>query len=206
MQKFKNQLVTDLNKTFNTNLSESSILDLDSSTEEKFSRHLIFDLIFMNNFHVGNYVRSFCSKFEQDKGVQVKLTDKNVGIFVDQGVYTKNRNFRLYLSSKFGKSAILREFSTNNKTEKDIFLDSLLTYCPNISAGTKCVTFGADTSSHALPSVSAPSVSSPKIWSKTSPFPEIDQFVVDLISQDSGYIRKWLLAGSPISTLVNSLG
>ena len=27
---------------------------------------------------------------------------------VDVGVYTKNRNFRLFLSSKFGKSAVLR--------------------------------------------------------------------------------------------------
>ena len=205
MQKFKTHLVTDLNETFDINLSDSSILDLDSSTDQKFSRHLIVDLIFKDNFHVGNYVRKFCSKFAQDSEVKVNLTDKVVGLFVDQGVYTKNRNFRLYLSSKFGKSAILKVSSTNNKTDKDIFLDSLLTFCPNICRS-KVVSFGPEASLNVSTSVSSPSVLSQKNWSKTStsPFPEIDQFVVDLISEDSGYIRKWLLSGTPISTLVNN--
>jgi hypothetical protein len=32
----------------------------------------------------------------------------NVTCFVDGGVYTKNRSFRLFLSSKAGKEAVLR--------------------------------------------------------------------------------------------------
>lgn len=41
--------------------------------------------------------------------------------------------------------------------------------------------------------------------SGSSPFPEIDEFVRDLVSEDSGYIRKWLLAGKPITSLVSHL-
>ena len=40
--------------------------------------------------------------------------------FIDLGVYTKNRNFRLYLSAKYGKSEIL------TVSDNDIYTVKLL--------------------------------------------------------------------------------
>ena len=211
MRKFKALLVSHLKETFDLELSESNILDLDSSTDEKFSRHLIVDdVVFKNNFHVGNYVRSFCSKFEEDKSVLVRLSEKDVGVFVDLGVYTKNRNFRLFLSSKFGKLAILKldpsncqEFSSKN--DKDIFLKSLLTFCPNISPE-KSLSFGSDNCSFSSnKNSSSNKISSNRRQSSgytSTPFPEIDEFFRNLISEDSGFIRKWSLGGNSVCHLV----
>ena len=50
------------------------------------------------------------------------------GLFVDEGVYTKNRNFRLYLSSKFGKETALRAKDSSTFTSdshRAIFFDTL---------------------------------------------------------------------------------
>jgi len=96
---------------------------LTSSTPTKFSHHLIIDhpdLIFANNYHVGRYVDSLCCKLKQKGEMAVILTQQVLpttsaqdktnnsvkGSFIDEGVYSKNRNFRLYLSSKFNKYAV----------------------------------------------------------------------------------------------------
>ncbi len=55
---------------------------------------------------------------------------------VDTGVYTKNRNFRLFLCSKFGKAAHLAlsaSFSKSRSLDADrkTFIDSLVSYLPN---------------------------------------------------------------------------
>ncbi len=53
-------------------------------------------------------------------------------LFVDQSVYSKNRNFRLFLCSKFGKTAALELSKTaavsSIKDRRQIFLDSLITH------------------------------------------------------------------------------
>ena len=67
------------------------------------------------------------------------VKDSNGGecLFCDMGVYTKNRNFRLYLSKKLGKNNPLVLSSNNtykphctenqhHKAEKQLFLDSLI--------------------------------------------------------------------------------
>lgn len=49
-----------LQEFYTVNCSAEDVLNLDSSTEEKFSRHLIFqlhDVAFKDNIHVGNFVR-----------------------------------------------------------------------------------------------------------------------------------------------------
>lgn len=74
-------------------------IELDSSTSEKFSVHLIFPkIVFVNNNAAGMFVSDVidvlpevCRKYN----------------FVDTSVYTKNRCFRLIASSKFGRSARL---------------------------------------------------------------------------------------------------
>ncbi|XP_067578036.1 DNA-directed primase/polymerase protein isoform X6 [Pseudorca crassidens] len=170
-----------LQQFYRVSCSAEDVLNLDSSTNEKFSRHLIFqlrDVAFKDNIHVGNFVRkmlepafhliasedddmtpetmghefSHFSETPVKQGISFskKSTDKDMGeswttnskklerlgsakqsspdlsflivknnvgekhLFVDLGVYTRNRNFRLYKSSKIGKYVPL-EVAEDNK-------------------------------------------------------------------------------------------
>ncbi|XP_035664104.1 DNA-directed primase/polymerase protein-like [Branchiostoma floridae] len=120
-----------LKKKYNLTCTEEHVLDLESSTEEKFSHHLIFHLpgaAFQDNIHAGNFVHQMCEKLylctEQqsplagDAELQelreavpgldqlvMKNKDGDRVLFIDAGVYTKNRNFRLYQSTKLGRRA-----------------------------------------------------------------------------------------------------
>lgn len=102
-------------------------MDLDSSNAGKFSHHLIVNLydcqglplFFANNKEVGLVVRSLLTLMKQNP--QLTLDSKNQ-VFVDEAVYTKNRNFRTFLSSKFGKSAILSKTTdAASLSDKDFF-------------------------------------------------------------------------------------
>ncbi|XP_070316181.1 DNA-directed primase/polymerase protein isoform X5 [Odocoileus virginianus] len=191
-----------LQEFYRVNCSTEDVLNLDSSTEEKFSRHLIFqlrDVAFKDNIHVGNFVRKILqpafhliasedddmtpettgleftrfseTSSEQGTCFSKMSTDHDVGegwtsnseklgrlgsaqqsspdlsflivkndmgekrLFVDLGVYTRNRNFRLYKSSKIGKYVALevaednRFFpiqSKNISKENQYFLSSLV--------------------------------------------------------------------------------
>ncbi|MEJ1285096.1 primase and polymerase (DNA-directed) [Cricetulus griseus] len=173
-----------LEELYNVHCSVEDVINLDSSTEEKFSRHLIFqlhDVAFKDNTHVGNFVRKILqpalhliTKEDDDKipeatdhkvscfsDVPLKqeiletwekpgspkqyipdlsflVVKNNMGekcLFVDLGVYTRNRNFRLYRSSKIGKCVALEVAEDNRfipKQSKDIseenqyFLSSLV--------------------------------------------------------------------------------
>ncbi|KAM7111290.1 DNA-directed primase/polymerase protein isoform 3-T4 [Molossus nigricans] len=193
-----------LQELYRVNCSAEYVLNLDSSTDEKFSRHLIFQLhgvAFQDNIHVGNFVRKILepaihllaseddkddggipettghgfSHFSEAAGEQgtpfsrmpadelresrmldsgaperlgaaersspdlsfliVNDTTGKKRLFVDLGVYTRNRNFRLYKSSKRGKLVVL-EVAEDNKfsltqsknisEEKQYFLSSLV--------------------------------------------------------------------------------
>ncbi|XP_001369409.2 DNA-directed primase/polymerase protein isoform X1 [Monodelphis domestica] len=259
---------TALQELFNVHCSVEDVLNLDSSTDEKFSRHLIFqlsDVAFKNNIHVGNFVRkilqpvialddskindkisgvprhtvssssktmvkpeiSFANKSE-DKNTAKRqplnkveesetseqngpnlsfLIVKNKGgedhLFVDVGVYTRNRNFRLYKSSKLGKWVPLeiaednRFFPKPSKTvseEYQYFLSSLvtnirfsdtlriLTYdiTPSPQKRAECFN-GACTKGNVIEGV------------QCSPYPEIDNFVLSLVNKNgvNGGIRCW---------------
>ncbi|CAB9521107.1 directed primase/polymerase protein [Seminavis robusta] len=130
--------------------SRNCIVDLDSSTPQKFSRHWIVHLpskaLFKNNVEAGKFVKAFIQKladevatgtlydrcpclhdflFVNPKGtLKKKANDDNPkqelplskkSCFVDLGVYTRNRLFRLLGSAKFGKPAdcALRLASSN---------------------------------------------------------------------------------------------
>lgn len=121
-------------------LTKSCIVDLDSSTSNKFSRHWIVhlpgDFLFSNAGEVGTFVRSFVGRLAEEIGTGVLKekrpflaeglfvrakgrtaeedasgkTHENTTCFVDLGVYTRNRLFRLMGATKYGKpsSAALR--------------------------------------------------------------------------------------------------
>ncbi|KAI9911470.1 hypothetical protein PsorP6_008931 [Peronosclerospora sorghi] len=128
------------------------IHQLDSSTPTKFSRHVIFHLpngdLFASNLHAGTFVRKLINDlvvvnndketpdqlytpFLLNKESQNDSVDKKQ-IFIDTGVYTRNRMFRVLGSSKFRKQAVLRSLRASSapsgELEKATFLDSLV--CP----------------------------------------------------------------------------
>ncbi|NXC53379.1 PRIPO protein, partial [Aleadryas rufinucha] len=238
-----------LKELYDVNCSSEDVLNLDSSTDEKFSRHLIFlpqKTVFKDNAHVGNFVRTIlqpairlmeskaavipteeaghvfqCSAGVGLDGSLTNLTavedasedwpaiahktedgemshqgenldfsflivnDKegNKQLFVDLGkykVYTKNRNFRMYKSSKAGKNVILKIAEDNKfipSCEKDVsleeayFLSSLICNCVFVAFG----------------------LTDPMEGYQGSPYPEIDNFVRSLVNKDGlqGGIRQW---------------
>ena len=141
-----------LKKTFNISASRKNIVELDSTTDAKFSQHQIWHLsnaAFRNNFEAGKFVRNMCSivrstlsddsmsqkhRFHPtlDDKLNLLMVNKSTGekvLFVDECVYTKNRNFRLYLSSKKGK---VKELKLSSKCQFNFEPVNLLDFVPQI--------------------------------------------------------------------------
>ncbi|KAM6400860.1 DNA-directed primase/polymerase protein [Pluvialis apricaria] len=262
-----------LKETYDVNCSAKDVLNLDSSTDEKFSRHLIFlpqKTVFKDNTHVGNFVRTILQpaiRLMESKAAAVVIAEEGAGhgfqrsagavgldgsltdltavedaskgwpaiacetketetshqgensefsflivndkegdkqLFVDLGVYTKNRNFRMYKSSKAGKNVILTIAEDNKfvphceenvSLEEAYFLSSLI--C-NISArdDTKVLSSGfaeEERTSAFLNSKTARSSREPMEGYQDSPYPEVDNFVRSLVNKDGvqGGIRRW---------------
>lgn len=119
-----------LQRIFEVKCDRSCVIELESSSSNKFSKHLIFRLdsmAFKNVLHTGAFVQSICGDLmkyltnagdEGDYINQWKIAHLNdflvingkgdPDLFVDQGVYNKNRNFRLFLSSKISKNIELK--------------------------------------------------------------------------------------------------
>ncbi|NXL23645.1 PRIPO protein, partial [Setophaga kirtlandii] len=236
-----------LKEFYDVNCSSEDVLNLDSSTDEKFSRHLIFlpqKTVFQDNTHIGNFVRTIlqpairlmqsraavipteeagdvfqCSAgagldgslanlptVEDDskdrptiahetKDVEMPhqgenldfsfliVNDKegNKKLFVDLGVYTKNRNFRMYKSSKAGKNVILKIAEDNKfipNCEKDVSLEEAYFLSSLICNIGVFAAFG---------------FTDPMEGYQGSPYPEIDDFVRSLVNKDGlqGGIRQW---------------
>jgi len=101
-------------------MEDCTLIELDSSTDAKFSRHLIVRMpgvAFSSATSAGAFVRAFwhedvAASRGADTRADALFVRKTEGEdvlvpFVDMGVYTRNRAFRLYLSSKAGKEARL---------------------------------------------------------------------------------------------------
>ncbi|XP_057527811.1 uncharacterized protein LOC130806666 isoform X1 [Amaranthus tricolor] len=121
---------------------EDWIVELDSSTEAKFSRHLVLripNVAFKDNSHAGAFVAEICSRIHKARETEARFQQlfisKNSSsaesspLFVDNAVYSRNRCFRLALSSKAGKSSVLlptRRFKCSDMHEEDVFMASLI--------------------------------------------------------------------------------
>ena len=157
----------------------STLVDLDSSTPAKFSRHWILHLpggaLFPDAREAGVFVRGFVSRLMEERSngelrsrgrdlladnllVYTDNDDANENAenddddiinnnnnkgrrqthFIDMGVYTRNRIFRLLGSTKFGKppSAALRIAETNRYPFPTGF-DNAKFYRPAIALGEK---------------------------------------------------------------------
>uniref|UniRef100_A0A8C6U8I9 DNA-directed primase/polymerase protein n=1 Tax=Neogobius melanostomus TaxID=47308 RepID=A0A8C6U8I9_9GOBI len=235
-----------LKETYGVVCSVQDVLNLDSSTEDKFSRHLIFNLpnaAFKDNIHIGRFIHHILEPIQtkgcktlgpKNSGLQTddqlmhltqtcevpqtkkrKLEDEDLSfllvknkdgedcLFVDLGVYTKNRNFRLYKSSKMGKNAAFTVADDNEftpKTEKGvsveegIFLASLV--CNISFTGQRILTVSQETNNNKTARSlqgSVPDKACLLSGYLSSPHQELDQFVLTLVQKDGiqGTIRRW---------------
>ncbi|XP_036694512.1 DNA-directed primase/polymerase protein isoform X2 [Balaenoptera musculus] len=258
-----------LQQFYRVSCSAEDVLNLDSSTSEKFSRHLIFqlrDVAFKDNIHVGNFVRKILeaafhliasedddmtpettghefshfseTPIKQGISFSKKSTDEDIGeswttnseklerlgsakqsspdlsflivknnigekhLFVDLGVYTRNRNFRLYKSSKIGKYVPLEVAednrfypiqSKNISIENQYFLSALVS---NVRFSDTLRILTCDISQNKQKRVeyfNHTSTSETIEGFQCSPYPEIDQFVLLLVNKNGikGGIRRW---------------
>lgn len=199
--------------TTSTDFHRQTILDLDSSTDEKFSRHLIFTSSrFQDNVQQGHFVEKLVDAIARSRDpalaqLQSSIVDAggNPASFVDVGVYTRNRNFRLFLSSKINKNVVLKvaarnqhpcakrvgSASGNEAAVVMTLMESLVCNVP-FSADTNLLTAtarphggsGGSSSSSSSGGGSQPSgqpgSSAPPLQKgyKASPYPAVDAFVV----------------------------
>uniref|UniRef100_A0A8D3CKY5 DNA-directed primase/polymerase protein n=1 Tax=Scophthalmus maximus TaxID=52904 RepID=A0A8D3CKY5_SCOMX len=214
-----------LMEVYGIECSAKNVLSLDSSTEEKFSQHLIFNLqnaVFKDNIHVGRFIHAVLlpvlSKTKNGKEtdevagspqtkrhkqeetdlefLRVKNKDGQDCLFVDLGVYTKNRNFRLYKSSKVGKNAAFTVADSNQfitkpekgmSPEESVFLASLV--CNVSFTGQRILTWDVPETKE----LSAPRRQCSLAGCLTSPHQEVDNFVLTVVRKDGiqGSIRRW---------------
>ncbi|KAJ6370707.1 hypothetical protein OIU77_001253 [Salix suchowensis] len=119
------------------------VVELDSSTAEKFSRHLIIRIpktAFEDNTHAGAFVSEICSRIHSARGKDERFENMFVRkdsssaeppcqLFIDAAVYSRNRCFRLALSSKAGKNSVLlptERFKCKDMCEEDMSMSSLI--------------------------------------------------------------------------------
>lgn len=128
---------------FGFHYDPSWTLELDSSTAEKFSRHLVIHIpgaAFKDNSHAGAFVGEICKRSNDlresnDEIGRMFVLQGESGAthqtqsFIDVAVYTRNRAFRLPFSSKAGKTALLlptNRFRSSKLSEREVFMDSLI--------------------------------------------------------------------------------
>ncbi|KAK8714757.1 hypothetical protein V6N13_042106 [Hibiscus sabdariffa] len=201
------------------------VVELDSSTEEKFSRHLIMripKIAFKDNSHVGAFVTEICSRIASAKEKEERFeklyvkkdstSAKSPGqLFVDTAVYSRNRCFRLALSSKAGKNSFLlptRRFKCKDMGEEDMFMTSLickmdvdcekLLVCKMELDCVKTLHFETEATSnfgryHKAQENTGISDVSTTCQTGKSPFPCLDEFIISIASTGNipGKIRCW---------------
>ena len=97
-----------LRVVYNIDCQRSMIIELDSTTKLKFSRHLVFripNVAFRDNRHMGLFVEGIAgellaSQLPQHTSFMLNKSDGERTFFVDVSVYSKNRHFRMYGSCK----------------------------------------------------------------------------------------------------------
>ncbi|KAK7380402.1 hypothetical protein VNO78_32912 [Psophocarpus tetragonolobus] len=205
------------------------VVELDSSTEEKFSRHIIIRIpnaAFKDNSHAGAFVSEVCSRIINASGKDKSFdklfvrkdssSNESAGqLFVDTAVYSRNRCFRLPLSSKAGKSSVLlptKRFKCKDLGEEDMFMASLIcnmdvdckTYlvCKTDLDCVKTLHFDTEENSNVRNSgefrpqftldTSRSDVSTTYFMGK-SPFPFLDKFIQSVASVGNmpGKIHSW---------------
>lgn len=196
-----------LKRTFSSVATEADVVQLDSSTDSKFSRHLIFRLpraAWRNNAHAGDFVRDLCLSLEEESSnlspdeaallSPVVKDDKGHDVlFVDQSVYSKNRNFRLVFSSKVGKKACFEVAAENRfplppSDTLAFLLDTMAGYVVH-TPGLRILEYYSNQPKRRGLSLVARSHSATddnRVLDVRSPFPDIDDWVAREIAARPG--------------------
>jgi len=165
-----------------------SILELDSSTARKFSRHLILPQVnFRSNEEAGVFVKELCRRCVDSQKEFMSVVDTsgdNKTTFVDQAVYSKNRCFRLIGSSKYGRSTplIFTERSPYaHQLHEQVFLKSLVS---NVSPLEPCLSVDDFPQSQSGSRLARriPAVNGQQGSTGPSPHPYVDAIIAKLIS------------------------
>ncbi|KAK9672585.1 hypothetical protein RND81_12G110100 [Saponaria officinalis] len=218
-----------LNEKYQLHGEQDWVVELDSSTEAKFSRHLVLRIpkaAFKDNSHAGAFVSEICSRIrnasEKDARFQQLFVIKDSScdgcptqLFVDNAVYSRNRCFRLALSSKAGKTSVLLptgRFKCKDMCEENVFMASLICNLDDdcekflvCKMDLDCIkTLQYDTEINTTRRMSASVLrqftsngcksEEPKTYLMgTSPFPALDAFIESVASFGSvtGKIRSW---------------
>lgn len=209
-------------------LDDKDVLDLDSSTPKKFSRHLIVRLTMLdgnerrlcafenNHVHMSQFVRKFVNYL---RGLRASSSDVDRFLFVsklyyeeygeepirdtciiDEGVYTRNRAFRLFMSKKYDPQESYRciplDVSSTNKfqfkDQRDCFMHSLVT---NVSLTETIMTLTATSGKETKSDTNRPFRVIPD--QTDSRFQRLDEkdleklhnFIVDIIKK--GFVRSY---------------
>eukprot|EP00727_Mastigamoeba_balamuthi_P002674 m51a1_g12403 hypothetical protein (542) ;mRNA; r:691229-693142 len=118
-----------------------AVVDLDSTTDAKFSRHIVVHLdsgtAFANNAEAGLFVKQVAAEAHQEGNTDLFARDEHGApkFIADLGVYSRNRNFRMYKSTKAGKLSFLLPTEDTRELfpiDQDLFLASLV--C-NVASG-----------------------------------------------------------------------
>ena len=160
--------------------------------DSKFSRHLIYpSVVFRDNRQQGNFVSDLVRGMADGAGGPsvgrcVVYNDKGARApFVDTAVYSKNRNFRLYLSSKLNKKVPLvlagDSVLAGPTCDRDLLCASLI--C-NVPDGCQGLAFGpsAAPATGGTRDTGGTADTPPTCGHKASPFPTVDAFVATIAS------------------------
>ncbi|XP_069796076.1 DNA-directed primase/polymerase protein isoform X2 [Narcine bancroftii] len=263
-----------LGELYNIHCSVKDVLNLDSSTHEKFSRHLVFHFLnaaFKSNIDVGNFIRKIMQPVIEEltkrrgtigqetqrtseeallststpyvplspdkrkhfiisgnlssKKIKCPLWEKSEErilepdlsflvvkdkhgtdqLFVDLGVYTRNRNFRLYGSSKLGKNTSFQVAEDNqfvpnpqdNVSKEELYFLSSLVSNVRFFDGLTILTCDSpdmkkSKECHTQDNLYHP-VSEAMGGYRCSPYPEIDNFIIGKVNKGGiqGVLHRW---------------
>ena len=96
---------------FSFTITKKNWMLLDSTIDSKFSAHAIIhfpnNFIFPNNVAMRTFIQAVLQKMS-DTGIGIVKKEDSETYICDPAVYTKNRVFRLFLSSKAGRKVFLK--------------------------------------------------------------------------------------------------
>ncbi|XP_008559029.1 DNA-directed primase/polymerase protein isoform X2 [Microplitis demolitor] len=211
-------------KHWGLSITKKNVLNLDSTTQSKFSRHLIFrikDTAFTDNINAGRFIKSICSDIEEyiaTDGVAFHdvlsyfkredleelfiETGKRKKLFIDTAVYSRNRHFRIYKATKWGKLSHLvrakdckfKPIKENRDKELEIFLESLVTYFTNKS-DLHLLEFtdesGPDSIKYDRSTQFKNSSQLTRDQYQSSPYPAIDKFIMGIVKPGTIRVSKY---------------
>lgn len=197
-----------LKELYDLEVKQSDFLALDSSNAAKFSCHLIVhfkkDYLFSNNVAIGSFTKRLKERLLHSPPQRIFNDNGQEIVIFDEGVYTRNRNFRLFMSTKMGKNRFLTHatyckfYGTQKAKPKQIFYDSLCipanlsdkeNILPDLDSNVS--SFGSSTS------IAQPlqNIESVREGNGLSPFVELEEFLLQMLRKwkSDVYMRQWKL-------------